>query len=113
MPVKPRRTARKPKRKSAEKSATGRPFEPGPDPRRGRGPRRGAQNAGRPPSAVRLACRQAFADRITVLTAIVDDRREATGDRLRALDLLARYGGLMQPALADEDTGAYSAGPGQ
>lgn len=37
--------------KSAQKSVPGRPFEDGFDPRRGRGPRKGAANAGRPPDA--------------------------------------------------------------
>ncbi len=42
------------KKKSARKSgkrAPGKPFQPGPDPRRGRGPAKGASNAGRPPKA--------------------------------------------------------------
>ena len=36
--------------KSAAKSAAGRPFKPGGDNRRGRGPAKGAANAGRPPN---------------------------------------------------------------
>jgi len=100
------RRAKKSARKSARKSAVGRPFEPGHDPRRGRGPRPGAQNAGRPPSAVRAACRDAFARRIPVLEAIADDSGSAPGDRLRALDLLGRYAGLLNAVLGEDDAGA-------
>lgn len=35
--------------KSARKSVVGRPFKKGGDPRQGRGPKKGAPNAGRPP----------------------------------------------------------------
>ncbi len=94
------------RKKSARKSAVGRPFERGHDPRRGRGPRSGAPNAGRPPSAVRAACRDAFARRIPILEAIADDATSAPGDRLRALDLLGRYGGLLQAGLGEDDAGA-------
>ncbi len=94
------------RKKSARKSAVGRPFEPGRDPRRGRGPRPGAQNAGRPPSAVRAACRDAFARRIPILEAIADNSTSAPGDRLRALDLLGRYAGLLQAGLGEDDAGA-------
>lgn len=46
--------------------------------------------------------------------AIADDLRQATGDRLRALDLLGRYAGLLQPTLAEEeDAVQYPWGRGQ
>lgn len=38
-----------------------RPFKPGPDPKRGRGPAKGAPNAGRPPDAFKALC-QGIAD---------------------------------------------------
>lgn len=38
-----------PPEKSAKKSAPGKPFKKGGDPRQGRGPQKGAPNAGRPP----------------------------------------------------------------
>lgn len=67
-----------------------RPFQTGDDPRRGRGPARGAPNAGRPPDVVRRACREAFADRVTMLAELADT---GTPDvRLKALDMLGRYG---------------------
>lgn len=45
------------------------PFRPGPDARRGRGPRKGAPNAGRPPDQWKLALR-ALADREAVLAHV-------------------------------------------
>ncbi|HEX6940302.1 MAG TPA: hypothetical protein VF158_12890 [Longimicrobiales bacterium] len=53
--------------KSARKSAPGRPFRKGHDPRRGRGPKPGAPNAGRPPdefkaTLARLASRDETLD---------------------------------------------------
>lgn len=59
---------------------------------RGRGPKKGAPNAGRPPSAVRAQMRDAFASRIHLLEAFADNPQLAVSDRLRALDQLARYG---------------------
>lgn len=49
--------------KSAKKSAglVGTPFKPGPDSRRGRGPKKGAPNAGRPPNELRAMLREAGA----------------------------------------------------
>jgi hypothetical protein len=52
----------------------------------------GAPNAGRPPSAVREAFRQAAADRLGVLTTIADSAESGAGDRIRAVEVLARYG---------------------
>ena len=54
-PVVTGKTARR-RAKSAEKSAPGRPFEPGSDARRGKGPPKGAPNAGRPPIAFKAEC---------------------------------------------------------
>jgi hypothetical protein len=78
--------------KSAEKSAPGRPFTGVGDPRNGRGPLPGAPNAGRPPSAVREAFRKAAGERLGVLTDIADGTKRAPGDRIRAVEVLARYG---------------------
>ena len=78
--------------KSAGKSAVGRPFAKGHDPRQGTGPLPGAPNAGRPPSAVREAMRLAAAQRVPVLEAIADDPKAAAGDRIRAVDTLAKHG---------------------
>lgn len=67
-----------------------RPFQVGDDPRRGRGPMPGAPNAGRPPDVVRRACREAFADRVPMLADLADNGTPEV--RLRALDMLGRYG---------------------
>ena len=55
----------------------------------GRGP-----GAGRPPSRIRQALRQSFEDRIRLLEEIADgpEGKTTVGDRLRALDILAKYG---------------------
>lgn len=78
-------------------------------PGKGRGPKKGAPNAGRPRSDVRDAMRLALTDRIHVLTAIADGElvhkmkigegeevaglcSASPGDRIRALEVLAKYG---------------------
>lgn len=61
-------------------------------PGRGRGPAKGAPNAGRPPSAVRMALREAFAARVGLAEALADNPRLTATERLKALDLMARYG---------------------
>ena len=50
----------------------------------------GAPNAGRPPDVVRRACREAFADRVPMLADLADNGTPEV--RLRALDMLGRYG---------------------
>jgi hypothetical protein len=89
-------------------------FVTGYDPRRGRGPKRGAENAGRPPSAIRASMRASLDRRLQLLEEIADGalpigrkcpkcgykpKKEDgesvgvdTGDRLRALEMLAKYG---------------------
>ena len=57
---------------------------------RGRGDWPGA--GGRPPSEVRKAMRLALEDRLTVLADIADNPASNAGDRIRALEVLARYG---------------------
>ena len=58
---------------------------------------------GRPPSAIRELCRGSFAERLEVLTDIADDTEAKTIDRIRAIDLLGKYGGVDKLALtADE-----------
>ena len=60
--------------------------------------------AGAPPSELRARLRGSAAERIAIAEEIVDNPEETTGDRLRALDLLLRYGfhGL---ALSEEQDG--------
>ena len=83
-------------KKSAAKSAarkSGRAFAKGDDPRRGAGPKKGAPNAGRPPSEVKRALLEGFADLMPELFRIA--REGATeGDRIRAMDIAAKYAGL-------------------
>ena len=85
------------RKSSGKSSATGRPFVPG-DPRiqRGRGPKKGAPNAGAPPSALREAYRMAATERLPFLLDCVDGKLEgaSVGDRIKAFDLLNKYGGM-------------------
>lgn len=51
-----------------------------------------AAKRGRPKTEVRDAMRYALEDRIPLLMRIADDEDATPGDRLKALELLARYG---------------------
>ncbi len=63
----------------------------------------GNKGGGRIPSAIRELCRGSFAERLEVLTDIADDTEAKTIDRIRAIDLLGKYGGVDKLALtADE-----------
>jgi hypothetical protein len=64
-------------------------FKKGVDPRRGVGK---PGRSGRPPSIIRQRLRGSFEDRIKVLEEIADDTKASTTDRMRALDLMAKYG---------------------
>jgi hypothetical protein len=91
----PRRPADRPA--AAPAAAAVRPLIPQPHggalrPGAGRGPKKGAANAGRPPSAVRAVLRESFADRVPLLERIADDDTAPMAERLRALEVLARYG---------------------
>lgn len=55
-----------------------------------------AGGPGRPPSAVRAACAESFDTRIPVLEQIADDPKVSKSDRLKAMDLLGKYGGLLK-----------------
>lgn len=63
---------------------------------RGRGPAPGAPNAGRPPSVLRDAYRMAAEERKGFLLDVIDGKVEgaSVGDRLKAIDLLNKYGGM-------------------
>lgn len=79
--------------KSAAKSPRklgGRPFAKGGDPRQGRGPKKG--EGGAPPSELRKRLRGSFSERVKILEAIADDTTSSAMDRMRAVDLLAKYG---------------------
>lgn len=59
---------------------------------------------GRPPSAIRERCRGGFDRRIKVLEEIADDPSLPTRDRIRAIDVLGKYGlGAHQEKLQEED----------
>lgn len=79
--------------KSARKSAPGIPFRKGGDPRQGRGPERGAPNAGRPPSAVTELCRRLLTRHrlIEKVKDIAVNRKGKASDRLAAIRLLLEY----------------------
>ena len=51
---------------------------------------------GRPKSEVRLRCRGSFDQRIPIIEAIIDSGESSSADKLRAMDLLGKYGGLHQ-----------------
>lgn len=89
------RRATKTPKKLAPKSATprGRPFPKGERVAgQGRGPKKGAKNAGRPPEEIRALCREEFSTRVSLLAAFADDEKNDVGTRIKALDMLAKYG---------------------
>jgi hypothetical protein len=47
---------------------------------------------GRPPSVIRERCRGSFYQRVNVLEEIADAPDTMPGDRIRAIDVLGRYG---------------------
>jgi hypothetical protein len=54
-------------------------------------------NSGRPKDIVRAACAQAFDKRLPLLKRIADAKIEGVtvAERLKALDMMAKYGGLL------------------
>ena len=84
----PSHAAKKSGAKSGRKPGT---FVSG-DPRAGRGPRKGAPNAGRPPDAIRATCRLGFDERIATLQDIADDETKDPAVRIKAIETLAKYG---------------------
>jgi hypothetical protein len=60
--------------------------------RRGSKPGTNRGGAGRPPSEIRARLRGSFDARIGILEQIAGDPAVSTADRIRALDLLAKYG---------------------
>lgn len=77
------------RKKSARKSApVGRPFRKGGDPRQGRGPAKGAPNAGRPPLEHVAWCRQMLSDprcEAAVEAVLTDPSHTAFGQMWREL----------------------------
>ena len=52
----------------------------------------GNRGGWKPPSAIRARLRDSLDDRVTVLEEIADDPGMAASDRIRAVDVLAKYG---------------------
>lgn len=72
--------------------------------------RRGGSNGGaggRPPSAIRATMREALADRIPILEAIADDPKASVADRMKAVDLLGKYG--LGTTVTETDTEGHDA----
>src|SRR5262245_49517400 len=57
--------------------------------------------SGVPPSIIRMRCRRSFIERIAIAERIADDEASASRDRIRALELLARIGGLDAEPVSD------------
>jgi hypothetical protein len=62
------------------------------------------RGAGRPPDKVRAALRRAFDQRIYILQQIADDEELDMANRLKAMDMLAKYG-LGTPTAAVDSEG--------
>lgn len=58
---------------------------------------------GRPPSAIRKRCQDSFEERIPILEGFVDDENEKTSDRIKAHEVLGKYGSVDKIALAVEE----------
>lgn len=48
--------------------------------------------SGRPTNALRAAMRESLASRLSIAERIADDEKSTNSDRLRAIDLMCRYG---------------------
>lgn len=66
-------------KKSGRKSGNPTTFKPGHDPRRGKGPAKGAPNAGRPPDKFKELCRELASGQKTIeaVEAILEDQDHA------------------------------------
>lgn len=85
-------------KKKAVKKADKKPVTGLVVPKHGRGriyqgaPANPVAGTGRPPSEVRRRALGSFDNRLSVLEEIADDETAASGDRLRAVDVLGKYG---------------------
>lgn len=64
----------------------------------------GPPGPGRPPSAIRHIAREAFADRIPILTRIADKDEAKDADRIRAVETLGKFGLNKQIDVDDVNT---------
>lgn len=60
---------------------------------------------GRPPSELRARLRGSFEDRFAVLEAIADDAAADPSDRIRAIEVMAKYGIGPVTGLSDDTCG--------
>lgn len=93
------RRVEKPAPQAAAKALPGRPFAKGDDPRRNTlkpGP-------GRPPSLIRASMREALDKRLHILADIADDPSVSPAERMKALDLLGKYGMGTTSAIVDAE----------
>ena len=58
---------------------------------------------GRPPSKVRQRCRDSFEERLPFLEGVVDDDEERMSERLKAQEMLGRFGGVDKVALTVDE----------
>lgn len=59
---------------------------------------------GRPPSVIRERLRGSFDERVKILEQIADDPKATAADRIKAVDMLAKYGlGTQQEVVGDPE----------
>lgn len=63
----------------------------------------GDNGGGTPPSAVRAALREAFVDRVPLLTAIADDDEAPLRERLKAVSIMGDYSDIKPKGGYNED----------
>lgn len=73
----------------------------------------GNRGGGRPPSRIRGIARKAFGERVRLLAEIADDGEESARDRIRAIDVLGRYGLGQAKGLEQEEFEAVVVGMGE
>jgi hypothetical protein len=62
------------------------------DPRAGKGPKKGAPNAGRPRNEIRAKMREGLAKRLEIAFKIIDNKAASDATKLAALKFLADFG---------------------
>ena len=58
---------------------------------------------GRPPSAIRKKCQDSFEERVPILESIADNDEARDPDRIKAVEVLGKYGGVDKIALTLEE----------
>jgi len=96
---------KKPSVKSPDRKPVPHPHGGALVPGAGGGPQPGS---GRPRSVIKAAVREGLAEQISVLTEIVDDELSRESDRIRAIDLMAKYGLCTKGGWDREDVIAFT-----